>query len=142
MLLYLTLIFMPFSFALGDTSLTIVHPRNPSHQNDSYIVSCKKNCDLKVTTASKRQGTSPLVTFETKINELIAIAAADFPKDKKIKAHQVMYFIKANDGTKNVELTLGYPKSYLGEDFKKYSDLIVKLEEIKSAIIQNTSEDK
>lgn len=142
MLLYLTLIFIPLSFAIGDTSLTIVHPRNPSHQKDSYTVSCKKNCDLKVTTASKRQGTSPLITFETKINELIAIAVADFPNDKKIKAHQVLYFIKASDGVKNIELILGYPKSYLGEDYKKYSDLIVKLEELKSAIIQNTTEEK
>lgn len=141
-MLYLTLIFIPFSFAIGDTSLSIEHPRNPSHQKDSYIVNCKKNCDLKVTTSAKRQGTSSVVTFESKINELIAIAAADFPNDKKIKAHQVLYTIKASDGSRNVELTLGYPKSYLGEDYKKYSDLIVKLEELKSAILLNTTEEK
>ncbi len=136
------LLIIPFSMAQAGTSLTIVHPRNPSHQKDSYIVNCHKECDLKVSTSTKRKGTAELISFESKIKNLIDIAADRFSEDENFLAHQILYTIEATSNNKKISLTLGYPKKYLGKDYQKYSDLVVKIEEIKREMILQTVEGK
>lgn len=142
MLLTILLLFIPLTYAQSGPSLTIVHPRNPSQQKDIYSIKCNKECDIKVTTASKRSGTSKLTTFDSKIDEVISIATNEFPVAGKLLSHQILYSIQATSGDKKVDVILGYPKGYLGADYQKYSDLIVKIEEIKREIISNTTEVK
>lgn len=136
------LLFISFSFAQAESSLTINHPRNPSHQDDTYTVSCLKECDLKVSASTKRKGTSGLINFESKINHLISLASDDFPVVENVPTHQILYSIEAKSNDKKMNLNLGYPKRYLGKDYQKYSDLIVRIEEIKREIIIRTVDGK
>ena len=90
----------------------------------------------------KRKGNSGLENFDSKINDVISIASNGFPVAGKLLSHQVLYSIQATSGDKKIDVTLGYPKRYLGADYQKYSDLIVKIEEIKREIISSTTEVK
>lgn len=142
MLLTILLLFTPLAFAQSGPTLTIIHPRNPSHQNDIYSIKCSKECDLSVKAAFKRKGNSALENFDSKINDVISIASNGFPVAGNLLSHQVLYSIQATSGDKKIDITLGYPKRYLGADYQKYSDLIVKIEEIKREIISSTTEVK
>lgn len=57
-------------------------------------------------------------------------AKGSLPVSKE-NARLVMYRIEARDGKNKLELVLGYPLSYQGEEYTKYANVISIIEDLK-----------
>ena len=120
------------SFAHAGSSIHIEHPRKPSHQKDIYSVICKKECVLEIKSNEPGKGLSKTDMFESKIRELVNLEDASMlPKSEKHLSRLILYNIEAIDGERKLNLVLGYPKSYKGEEYKKYVSIISRIEELK-----------
>lgn len=119
------------SFAQAGVSLHIEHPRNPSQAKDLYKVKCNGKCVLEMKTPSVAKGSTSSKVFREKINHLFEMKnKGDLPKSH-VNERLVMYKIEATDGKKSLDLVLGYPLSYIGDEYTKYANVISIIEEIK-----------
>lgn len=115
----------------ADVTLTIDHPRFPSRQTDRYTVKCENECFVEILSADAVKGNADKQTLEGKIKELIDFEEkGGLPKPSKA-LRKVLYQIRANDGKRTVHMTIGYPMSYEGAEFSKYSKFISFLEDLK-----------
>lgn len=119
------------SFAQANVSLHIEHPRNPSAAKDLYKVECKSRCNLEIKSHTSGKGSSTSKIYREKIKEIIELKSKGGLPESQENARLVMYKIKAVAGNKKINLVLGYPLSYTGEEFTKYSNIISLIDEIK-----------
>jgi hypothetical protein len=136
-------LFSLMTCAFAGTGLIINHPRNPSHQIDRYSIKCDKQCSLEILESKSLKGSSKLVAFEPQISEIFDLVSnGQFPMSNKTPLHKVLYKIEANHKGKEVEVILGYPKSYQGTEFQKYSALVSRIEEIKKTMREEIKENE
>lgn len=119
------------SFAHANVSLHIEHPRNPSDAKDIYKVDCKSKCDIEVKSHLEGKVSSSSALYRSKIKEILTMNAQGGLPQSQVKSRLVMYRIEAVDGKNKVQLVLGYPLSYEGEEFTRYSKVIGLIEEVK-----------
>jgi hypothetical protein len=118
------------SFAHAGVSLELEHPRFPSRQKDRYKIDCTTTCALEIISLSPQIGSSVSPIFETKIKELLSLKKQGFlPAEKSLD--KILYKIIVTDGDEKLSTFIGYPRSYEGTEFSKYSQLISVLEEIR-----------
>lgn len=131
------------SFAHAGVSLQFEHPRYPSHETDHYSIKCESSCEIEVKSKQPLEGRSHSMHFQTKIKELLNLHAQGFlPNELPGIPQKVLYKIEAQDGDKKFNLLLGYPKSYTGEQFTKYTQIISIIEDVKRSIISELQEKK
>ena len=113
--------------ALADVAIHIEHPRYPSKQKDIYDVKCGKDCAVQIFSNDPMKGTASSEELEKKIRELFEKK----PPVARQRLAKILYRIEATDGEKKLELVIGYPRSYEGEEYMKFSSVIMLVEEIK-----------
>lgn len=119
------------SFAQAGVSLQIEHPRNPSKVKDLYHVKCNGKCVLEMKTPSIVKGSTFSKIYREKINSLFEMKVkGDLPRSHE-NDRLVMYKIEVKDGKRSIDLVLGYPLSYMGEEYTKYANVISIIEDIK-----------
>lgn len=128
---------------MAGVSINIVHPRRPSLQKDVYKAECGEKCEVEIFALEVKRGVAKADQLQTKIKELITLHGQGFlPKTGPLQKHQILYMIEVSEGEKKVDITLGYPKSYAGAEFRKYSTLITLVEEIKRMMNLETGSEK
>lgn len=125
------------SFTHAGVSIQIDHPRYPSLETDNYTVKCAKNCAVEVRSRNPREGSVIAKKIQPIIKELMGL---ELPK--KTSSQKVLYKVEAEDGKKKLQFELGYPKSYEGEEYKKYSRVVGLIEDLKRAIVSEIPETK
>ena len=119
------------SFAHAGVSLNIEHPRNPSTAKDLYKINCNGKCQLEIKSGTPAAGVTTSKLFRTKIKKILEMKIkGDLPKSKE-GARLVMYRIKAAYGNEKLDLVLGYPLSYQGDEYNKYANVISIIEDLK-----------
>ena len=138
-LFLLVVFFIPL--ARADVTLLLEHPRHPSLETDQYNIRCLKKCKIEIRAQESGKVTADR-SIESQIKDLLKLYKENsFPKPAK-KIERTLYKIKANDGGKAIEETLGYPMSYEGEEYAKYTRLISMIEGLKQKMISAIGEKK
>lgn len=139
----LMLIFLFISAAEAGVSLTIEHPRYPSHQEDIYKIKCNGKCELEILKRKPSKGAAKVTSvYSSKISELIKLKDKGGLPQSKTNAKPVLYKIEAQEGKKSVNLVLGYPLSYEGEEYKRYVAVVSIIEELKREMSLELTEKK
>ncbi|MFL5810214.1 MAG: hypothetical protein ACJ749_11880 [Flavisolibacter sp.] len=123
-------IIMTNAFAKAGVQILIEHPRNPSHQIDSYKIQCDKKCAFQIIALNPAQGESDL-KLETKVKDLWSMV---LPKEDTINPNRVFYKIQAMDGEKKLEINIGHAGDYQGEEMLKFLKVISFIEDIKRSM--------
>lgn len=117
--------------------MNLVHPRYPSKQKDLYQIQCDEKCTIDIRALGGKSGVVVSRELPAKIKELLNMQlTGGLPKQLDTENERVLYNLQAGEGTLKVDLMVGYPKSYEGEEFTKYSNLIVLIEDIKMLMHQ------
>lgn len=122
--------------------LKLEHPRYPSKVEDKYLITCKTECDLEILSNESLKGTSTSPQFETKIKELMNLHIQGFLPKEPEDDSRILYKIAARDGSKKFDLVVGYPMSYEGREYTKFTQLISVIEEIKRSMKSELREKK
>jgi hypothetical protein len=118
------------SLAQAGVNLVIEHPRNPSNNNDSYEIACDKKCAINIVAMNPVNGELDQ-KFESVVKQLWSLA---LPDDAKIRSHRLLYKVEAQDGEKKIQLNIGYPEMYQGEELAKYLGVISYIENVKRSM--------
>lgn len=129
MMLMLCAVYVPFAHA--GVSLKLEHPRYPSQVQDEYKVNCEKDCAVEILSDDSGKVTAAQEPLSKKIKELMNLHVQGFLPKEPANKKRILYKLKATDGEKTFDLIIGYPMSYEGSEYSKFTQLISVIEEIK-----------
>lgn len=140
--LIMTLCAVYASATHAGVTLKLEHPRYPSQVKDEYSVSCEKECAIEIVSEESGKTKVSQEVLQGKIKELMNLHVQGFLPKEPAKLRKVLYKIKATDGDKKFDLLVGYPMSYEGTEYTKFSQLISVLEDIKRTMRTEIQEKK
>lgn len=140
--LLVTLCAICTSATQAGVTLKLEHPRYPSQVRDEYSVNCEKECAIEIVAEESGKTKVSQEPLQGKIKELMNLHVQGFLPKEPGNLRKILYKVKATDGDKKFDLLVGYPMSYEGTEYTKFSQLISVLEDIKRTMRTGIQEKK